>query len=288
MIKVKEVQVGTYLTASKLPEADYVINPYVGCPHKCIYCYAEFMKRFTNHNEEVWGDFLDVKLTSNPIRLEKIGEASVLFGSVTDAYNPYEKKYELTRKILQEFIGSTARVEILTKSDLVTRDIDIMRQIANLRVGISMNSLDDSFRKKTEPYASSVERRIEAMRVLHDAGIRTYLFMSPIFPGITKFADIVQRVRPFADSFYFENLNLRAGYLQRVLDFISENYPEHAEIFNVIYKKKDMTYWENLSEEINKFCSNAKLDYKLYFYHDKIKKGVYGIIEMQKTAIKNT
>lgn len=273
MIKVNEVRVGSYLTASKLPDADYVINPYVGCPHKCIYCYAEFMKRFTNHTAEDWGDFLDVKLTDKLIHLDKIGHASVLFGSVTDVYNSYEKKYELTRKILQEFIGSTAKVEILTKSDLVTRDIDVLKQIADLRVGISMNSLDDSFRKKTEPYASSVERRIEAMRVLHDAGIRTYLFMSPIFPAITKFVDIVERVLPFADSFCFENLNLRAGYLPRVLNFISENYPDHTEIFDTIYKKKDMSYWEDTSKEINKYCIDAGLDYKLYFYHEKIRKG---------------
>ena len=272
MIKVNEVKVGTYLTASKLPDADYVINPYVGCPHKCIYCYAEFMKRFTNHTGEDWGDFLDVKLTDKPIRLDKIGGASVLFGSVTDAYNPYEKKYELTRKILKEFIGSTARVEILTKSDLVIRDIDIFKQIADLRVGISMNSLDDAFRKMTEPYASSVERRIETMRVLHDAGIRTYLFMSPIFPEITRFADIIERVQPFADAFYFENLNLRAGYLPRVLGFISEYYPEYTKIYDAIYRNKDMTYWENLSIKINEYCNRAGFVYKLYFYHDKIKK----------------
>jgi DNA repair photolyase len=273
MIKVNEVQVGTYLTASKLPDADYVINPYIGCPHKCIYCYAEFIKRFTKHTEEDWGDFLDVKLTNKPIRVDKIGQSSVLFGSVTDAYNPFEKKYKLTRKILSEFISSPARLEILTKSDLVTRDIDILKQIADLRVGLSINSLDDSFRKRTEPYASSVERRIKAMKVLHDAGIRTYLFMSPIFPEITKYADIVERVRSFADSFYFENLNLRAGYLPRVLAFINEYYPQHTGTYDAVYRKKDMTYWEKLSEDINNYCRGAGLDYKLYFYHDRIKKG---------------
>lgn len=273
MIKIKEVQVGTYLTASKLPDADYVINPYVGCTHKCIYCYAEFMKRFTNHTKEDWGDFLDIKLTDKPIRVEKIGEASVLFGSVTDAYNPYEKKYKLTRKILSEFIGSPARVEILTKSDLVTRDIDILKQISDLRVGISLNSLDDSFRKRTEPYASNIERRIEALKVLHNAGVKTYLFMSPIFPEITKFTDIIERVKPFADSFYFENLNLRAGYLPRVLNFITENYPEYTATYDEIYRRKDMTYWEKLSDDINSYCSKAGFNYKLYFYHNKIKKG---------------
>lgn len=273
MIKVNEVHVNTYLTASKLPDADYVINPYVGCTHKCIYCYAEFMKRFTKHVNEDWGDFLDVKLTDKPIRTEKLAGASVLFGSVTDAYNPFEKKYEITRKLLHEFIGSRAKVEILTKSDLVTRDIDILKMIPNIRVGISMNSLSDDFCKKTEPFASSVSRRISAMKALCEEGISTYLFLSPIFPGITQYTEIVERVKPYANSFYFENLNLRGGYLPRILDFIANNFPDIIDLYIQIYKKKDNTYWEELSNSINGYCRNEGLDYKLYFYHKRIKKG---------------
>jgi len=274
MIKVNEVQVNTYLAVSKLPDADYVINPYVGCPHKCIYCYAEFMKRFTNHVGEDWGDFLDVKLTNKTIKTEKLSSASVLFGSVTDAYNPYEKKYEITRKILREFIGTNARVEILTKSDLVTRDIDLLKMIPNIRVGISMNSLDDAFRKKTEPFAASVLQRISAMKTLHEEGISTYLFMSPIFPMITQVAEIVERVKPYANSFYFENLNLRGGFLLRVLNFIADNFPIYIELYDKIYKKKDVSYWEELRESIITYCRSEELDYKLYFYHKKsIKNG---------------
>ena len=273
MIKINEVQAKTYLTVSKLPDADFVINPYIGCPHKCIYCYAEFMKRFTHHVKDEWGNFLDVKLCDVPIKLSNLAGASILFGSVTDAYNPYEKKYEITRKILSEFIGFGGRIEILTKSDLVTRDIELLKMIPSIRVGISMNSLDDNFRKKTEPFASSISKRIKAMQTLHDAGIGTYLFMSPIFPGITQFSEIIERVKPFADSFYFENLNLRGGYLPRVLNFIAENFPEHVDLFDKIYKQKDMSYWEDLSKAINAYCQNAVLDYKLYFYHEKIKKG---------------
>ncbi|WP_373470419.1 hypothetical protein [Candidatus Endomicrobiellum cubanum] len=67
MIKIKKVLTTNYITNTKIPDSDYVINPYVGCPHKCLYCYAEFMKKFTNHNEP-WGDFLDVKISSKPLR----------------------------------------------------------------------------------------------------------------------------------------------------------------------------------------------------------------------------
>jgi len=278
MIKVSQIQTKTYVTASKLPAADYVINPYIGCPHKCIYCYAEFMKRFTNHNSDEWGDFLDVKLCSAPIKFDKINNASILFSSVTDAYNPYEKKYKITRKILGEFADNQfeGKIEILTKSDLVTRDIDLLKKIPNIRVGISMNSLSDGFCKKTEPFASSPTKRVKAMQTLYESGISTYLFMSPIFPGITQFSEVVEKVQPFADSFYFENLNLRAGYFPRILNFIAENFPEQMDLFDSIYRKKDISYWIELSKEIDAYCQQAGLDYKLYFFHQKIKKGGKG------------
>ena len=268
---IKEITVNDYISASKLPSADYVINPYVGCRHKCIYCYAEFMKRFTGHNEE-WGDFTDVKMCSKPINLKKIENSSVLIASVTDAYNPYEHKFKITQSILKQLANCNANIEILTKSSLVTRDIDLLNQIPNVRVGISMNSLDDGFRKQIEPFASSVEKRIGALKLLHESGINTYLFMSPIFPEITDFKEIVNAVKDYTDVFCFENLNLRAGYLPRVLNYIEKYYPHLSDLYREIYIAKNMNYWENLSDSIDEYCSESKINYKMYFYHDKIKK----------------
>lgn len=216
---------------------------------------------------------MDVKICDKPLKPDKIKGSSILIGSVTDAYNPFEKKYQITRKIVGELAGLNAKIEILTKSDLIVRDIDVLKQIPDIRVGFSINSLDDSFCKKTEPFAASVSKRVNAMKTLHDAGIRTYLFMSPIFPGITQYMEIIEKVKPFADSYYFENLNLRGGYLSRVLKFIAVNYPEHNELYENIYKKKDMTFWESVGESITMYCKNTGLDYKLYFYHEQIKKG---------------
>ena len=272
MIKINNIQTKSIITKSKLPDADYVINPYVGCPHKCIYCYAEFMKRFSNHIEDEWGDFLDVKICDESIKTSQYENASILFGSVTDAYNPFEKKYEITRKALQPFVDSSVRIDILTKSDLVLRDIDLLKRIPNIRVGISLNTLDDVFRKKEEPFAASVERRIEALKKLHEEKVFTYLFMSPIFPGITDFKAIIDKVSPYVDLFCFENLNLRAAYLPRVMTFIEEQYPEQFPLFNKIYKEKDTSYWEDLSGEISAYCNSLGINFKLYFYHEKIKK----------------
>lgn len=100
-IAEKEIITKDLLTKSNLPASDYVINPYIGCPHACKYCYARFMKRFTGHTEE-WGNFIDIKNCDKPINLKRIYQKSVFISSVTDCYNPFEEKYQLTRKILTQ------------------------------------------------------------------------------------------------------------------------------------------------------------------------------------------
>ena len=97
----KQIEVKDYLTKSNLPASDYVINPYVGCPHGCKYCYASFMKRFTGHSEE-WGTFIDIKKCSKPISEKRLKGKTVFLASVTDCYNPYEEKYCITQSILFE------------------------------------------------------------------------------------------------------------------------------------------------------------------------------------------
>lgn len=271
MIVEKQIKTNDLLTESKLPDADFVINPYVGCPHKCIYCYAEFMKRFTNHHEE-WGTFIDVKMCDKPINIKKIKNKEVFISSTTDAYNMFEKKYEVTRNILKQLVNSDANVEILTKSDLVLRDIDLLKQIKNINVGISLNTLDDSFRKDIEPFAPSVDRRINALKELKQNGIETFLFMSPIFPQITDFISIIEATKDYVDRFCFENLNLRGSYLHTVLEYIKNNRSELIELYEDIYINKNMEYFINLEKDIEIYCEVNKINYKSYFWHEKIKK----------------
>ncbi len=272
-MKVREIISDSYISKSKLPDADYVINPYIGCPHKCIYCYAEFMKRFTEHGGEVWGDFVDVKKCANPIKIQSIPEsATILVGSVTDAYNPFEKKYEITRHIMKQLLACRSRIEVLTKSNLVTRDIDIFKKIENLYIGISLNTINDEFRKQIEPTAPSIEMRINALKQLSEEGIHTYVFMSPIFPVLSNCFEVINRIAIYADYICFENLNLRSAYLPRVMNFIQATYPEQLELYKSIYLNKDMTYWENLKAELDKYCSDRSIEHRFYFYHDLMKK----------------
>lgn len=271
-MKITEITAKSVLVKSNLPASDYVANPYGGCTHNCRYCYASFMKRFTGH-EEPWGSFLDVKHYESCKLPRALAGKTVLLSSVTDPYNPYEAKYHKSREILDLLRRTVAHVEILSKSDLMVRDLDLLTQMPDLSVGISMNTLDDSFRKMIEPGAPSVQRRLDALKALHDAGIKTYLFISPIFPYITDIRALADATKGTTDQICFENLNLRGAAKAEILGLIAEAYPQYLEGYNAIYRKGDLSYWEQLEAEIKALSAAYDIPFVSYFYHAKIRKG---------------
>lgn len=264
----KEVVVKDLVTKSNLPASDYVINPYVGCPHGCRYCYACFMKRFTNHSE-AWGSFIDIKRCDKPISKKKLQGKSVFLSSVTDCYNPFEGKYENTRKILEQLISIDCELNISTKSQLILRDIDLLKQCKNLKVSVSVNTLDEQFKSDMDR-ASSIGKRLETIETLHENGIYTVLFMSPIFPGITDYKEIIVKTHRFVDEYWFENLNLRGSYKQDILSYIKNAYPQLVELYDEIYVKGNMGFWNNLSVEIEEYCVEHSIKYINYFYHKEL------------------
>jgi DNA repair photolyase len=157
-----------------------------------------------------------------------------------------------------------AYVEILTKSDLVLRDIDLLKTIPYLTVGISLTTNNDGIRRNFEPNAPSVERRIAALKQLKAAGIKTYLFISPILPGLTDLTALVNLLGDYADKLMFENLNLREPYKKSIFTIINHNYPSLIELYEEIYIRKNLTYWREAEKEI------AAIDHvnkQIFFYH---------------------
>ena len=264
-ITEKEIAVKDLVTKSNLPASDYVINPYVGCPHACKYCYACFMKRFTNHSEE-WGSFIDIKLCDKPISRKKLQGKSVFLSSVTDCYNQYEEKYGITRKVLEQLTEIDCELTISTKSRLILRDMDLLKKCKNVKVSVSINTLDEKFKSDMDN-ASSIAERLEVLRVLHTNGIYSVLFMSPIFPRITDFKEIVDSSKDYVDEYWFENLNLRGSYKQTILSYINNQYPQFMNLYNDIYKNGNMEYWNELAVEIERYCDEHSIRHINYFYH---------------------
>ncbi len=277
-MKINEIKVNEYLTKSNLPSSDYVINPYVGCPHGCKYCYASFMKRFTGHKEN-WGEFVDVKKCDKKINLKKISGKNVFLSSVTDCYNEFEEKYLVTRNILEQLVYSDCNLSISTKSKLILRDIDLLKQIKNVTVSMSVNTLNEKFKNDMDN-ASSIKERLETLKELHKNGVYTVLFMSPIFPYITEWKEIIEESKEYVNEYWFENLNLRGNYKKDILDYIKKNYNGLYLKYVDIYEKKNNDYWRELANKINDYCEENDIKYINYFYHKEL-------VEKKKEGIKN-
>ncbi|MCM1261034.1 MAG: radical SAM mobile pair protein B [Prevotella sp.] len=286
-MKIKEIKVKSIFTKSNLPVSDFSVNPYVGCSHACKYCYASFMKRFTNHPEQ-WGTFVDIKYWDKVKNPKKYCGKELFVGSVTDPYMPLEEKYKRTRALLEEMQGSGCTISIATKSDLVVRDIDIIKTFPDARVSWSIDTLDEEFKNEMD-YSVSIERKIEAMKKFHRAGIRTTCFISPIFLKITNVKEIILKTKDYCNLIWLENLNLRGEYKTTILNYIKEKHPNLYPLYDEIYNKGKRDYWEKLNEEIIEFCKEQNLEYVRnddsvkrgineppivvnYFYHEEITK----------------
>jgi DNA repair photolyase len=180
---IREIEAKNILSKSQVYE--YALNPYVGCQHDCIYCYARFMKRFTGHRER-WGEFVDVKinapeLLASEVKKKMVGR--VWISGVCDPYQPLEKRYMLTKRCLGILVENGWPFTIQTKSPLVLRDIGIVKRAKDAEVGFTITTADEKIRKIFEPVAPPIRKRIEALAKLRSEGIRTFAMVAPILPG---------------------------------------------------------------------------------------------------------
>ena len=262
-MKIKEIKASSILSKSKLRDIDYVINPYVGCSHSCVYCYAQYMKRYTNHPER-WGNFVDIRINAVNLIPSLIGQFSnkrIFMSSVTDPYQPIEKKYELTRKILQKLIYLQPKLRILTKSDLIVRDIDLLTQFQNCEVGLTITTADEKLRKKLEPGAPTFNQRLNALKKLKENNLKTYLCISPIMPYLTDWKEIIIQTKPFVGMYIFDSLNVRgmiwSSIKTKLLNFDQDLLMKYIKIY---FANDD--YWIKVKKEIKGFCNENKIKYE--------------------------
>jgi len=142
------------------------------------------MKRFTGHLEP-WGEFVDVKVNAPHLlrkQLQRARHGTVSLSTVTDPYQPLEKRYQLTRRCLEALLEKQFPVSILTRSVLCLRDVDLFRQFKNIEVGLSITTHDESVKKLFEPHSPPIRSRVETLKKLHEGHIKTYAFIGPMLP----------------------------------------------------------------------------------------------------------
>ena len=197
-VKAYEVKATTALPRSNLPGMHYALNPYVGCEHDCVYCFAPDML----HKDAVkWGKEVGIRSNLPTLLAKEIkNKRGVIgIGTVTDPYQPLEKICLITRKCLMEIVRHDNPISVLTKSDLVVRDIELIGATKRPEVGVTITSVDDRISQAFEPGAPLPSRRLEALRQLTAAGLNTYAMVGPVLPMLSD-SDLKELVRAIAKT----------------------------------------------------------------------------------------
>ena len=264
-MKVREIKCKSLMNKSKL--TDYCINCYVGCQHACVYCYASYYtSNYTSHTED-WGSFLDVKVNSPEILRKEIiskKRGVVFISSLTDPYQPIEKKYELTRKCLEILLEKNFSICIQTKSSLVLRDLDLLKKFKDCEVGLTITTLDDNARKVFEPSSSEVEEKINTLRILKENGIKTYVFFGPMLPFISDvdLEGYFTKLSKLTDCFYIDKLNIKPGIWVKIESVLNSSYPDLVNEWNSIFFQQN-NYYQVLKSKIKALA--YKNNVKIFF-----------------------
>ena len=181
-MKIEEITCKTALSASKLPGLDYSLNPYVGCMHQCKYCYVPSILRMPFQE---WKETVKIKrnipaILSKETKSKKKGVIGI--STVTDPYQPLEKKAQLTRYCLEVLIKKDFPISIQTKSDLIIKDTDIITQFSNVEVMVSIGTLNDELRKLLEPGSSSIQQRINVLKHFSKTMVKSHFFGLSTYP----------------------------------------------------------------------------------------------------------
>ena len=235
---VREVRCRTLLNRGGID--DYSFNCYVGCEHACRYCYARFMQRFHPHAEE-WGRFVDVKVNAVEAlsrQLRRLPPGDVFTCSACDGWQSVEEQYKLTRECCRRLLEAGFRLNILTKSRLILRDLDILagRQV---RLGVTITTPDEHWAKVWEPEASTVADRVEVLRQAKAAGLKTTVMFGPLLPEISDTDEALARLYALAadagvDRIWTDALNPRPRVWPSIQEVLRQHRPDLHEHYRRI------------------------------------------------------
>src|SRR5438105_3201650 len=226
------------------------LNPYMGCAHRCTFCYVRaFERRADRPSDERYGRSIRVKTNVAAVLKAEVSRPSwkreaVAIGAATDPYQPAEGRYKLTRTCLEVLGHAYTPFSIVTRGPMIVRDVDMLQEgaaKAEVQVNFSVPTLDLEIWRRTEPGTAPPHQRLRALRVLVDAGIRAGVGMAPLLPGITdrpeKVREVIAAARDAGACFLWANvLYLRPGTREHFLASLAHEWPEQLPFYLNLYR----------------------------------------------------
>ena len=251
------------LNPSDIDMFNYKVDPYVGCEHLCQYCYA-LNKAETDWEKEI---MIHEELIERLSRaLSTLEPQTIYIGTDTDPYQPSERTSKQTRRILELLAERDFSACILTKSALVTRDIDLLSEMPGSSVGISIAFQDEHKRHLFEKNAPPNEERLEALKELKNAGIETYTMICPVMPFITDVESLIEYVAPYSDTIWIYRLSLESedsANWRNVQSLLNLHFPELTEQYRNIAFTKDHPYWAGIRQSLEEIKNKKHLNLRI-------------------------
>lgn len=264
-IMVREVPCKTILNRCAID--DYSLNCYTGCAHGCAYCYARYMQRFHPHVEP-WGRFVDVKVNAVETlerQLRRMTPGPVFMSSACDGWQPAEKEWGLTRECSRLLLDHGFRINALTKSALILRDLDIFAG-RNVCIGVTVTTLDPRLAALWEPHASTVEQRFGVIQQAREAGLATSIMFGPLLPFLSDAAQSIEALLGRAaalgvDAIWFDALNPRSRVWESVEELLKREFPELRERYRrILFSPAVRTaYLKALRERVSRAAERQSL-----------------------------
>ena len=228
------------------------LNPYMGCAHRCTFCYVRhFEQRADRPSDDRYGRSIRIKPNVAEVLRRELARPSwqrheVALGTATDPYQPAEGKFRLTRSCLEELDASWTPFSIVTRGPLVVRDIDVLQHAssrAGAQVYFSLPTLDERVWRTTEPGTAPPTSRLEAIRRLAAAGVDVGVGMAPILPGLSDAPEqleaVVRAARGAgARGIWASVVHLRPGVREHFLDALARDWPEEVERYEALFANR--------------------------------------------------
>jgi DNA repair photolyase len=251
-VEYREEPCKSALNAVKGMGFKWSLNPYMGCVHRCTFCYVRhFEHRSDRPSDDRYGTSIRVKTNVAEVLRKELARASwerehVAIGAATDPYQPAEGKYKLTRACLEALRDASNSFSIITRGPMIVRDLDVLvdaAQRASVSVTFSVPTVDEEVWKRTEPSTAHPRQRLKAVKTLVDAGINARVGMAPILPGISdrpeQLREVVRAAREAGATGIWANLLfLRPGTREHFLTHLAEDWPEQVPLYEEIYAGK--------------------------------------------------
>jgi DNA repair photolyase len=231
---------------------DWSLNPYMGCVHRCTFCYVRaFERRADRPSDDRYGTSIRVKVNVADVLRHELARPSwaresVAIGAATDPYQPAEGRYRLTRACIEALGEARTPFSIITRGPMIVRDVDVLVEAArraSVSVTFSIPTLDEDVWRKTEPSTAHPRQRLRAVARLVDAGVRTGVGMAPVLPGISdrpeQLREVVKAAREAGATGVWTNLLfLRPGTREHFLEHLAQDWPELLPRYRELYRNR--------------------------------------------------